>query len=49
MTKVELASKPYAPEFILDDSEEIIGIYGSKDSHAEFASLGFIVWKPPHF
>ena len=46
--KVEttLAVQPYGSEFVIGDSEEIIGIYGQKD-HEVFFNLGFIVWTPP--
>jgi len=30
----------------LEDGEEIIGLYGNKDSRKWFINLGFIVWKP---
>jgi hypothetical protein len=31
ITKVEVDNnKPYGPDFVLDDSEEIIGIYGNQ-------------------
>ena len=36
----------YSTEFVLDDAEEIIGIFGKTDSD-KVDSLGFIVWKPP--
>ena len=42
----------FAPDQLLNDDEEILGIYGSKDVSAgdnRFASIGFIVWKPPKF
>ncbi len=33
ITKVELSdSSGYGPEFVLDDSEEIIGIFGTKEA-----------------
>ena len=42
--------KEDAKEVILEDGEEIIGVYGTKDKNGEgwFNSLGFIVWKPPN-
>ena len=47
ITKVEtLTGKPYGPEFVLKDSEEIIGIYGYKDDDY-YWQLGFIAWTPP--
>ena len=50
IAKVELYSrKAYGPEFMLDDSEEIIGIFGTKDPSPDLYQLGFIVWKPPRF
>ena len=47
ITKVELNNdKPYGPEFLIDDYEEIIGIYGTKNGvHDRINQLGFIVWK----
>ena len=30
----------------LNDGEEIIGIFGNKDSYIDFTNLGFIVWTP---
>jgi hypothetical protein len=48
ITKVELSNnKPYGPDFVLDDSEEIIGIYGTQNKNDYIYQLGFIVWKPP--
>ncbi len=48
ITKVELCDeRGYGPEFVLDDSEEIIGIFGTKDVKDHIYQLGFIVWKPP--
>ncbi len=45
--KVETnAGVPYGSEFVIGDSEEIIGIYGNKDDEI-FFGLGFIVWTPP--
>jgi hypothetical protein len=45
--KVETcAGYSYGTEFVLDDGEEIIGIFGKKDSNS-IDGLGFIVWKPP--
>lgn len=40
----------FAADQLLNDDEEIVGIYGRKDVSAgdnRFASIGFIVWKPP--
>jgi hypothetical protein len=49
ITKIELNNDSgYGPEFVLDDKEEIIGIFGTKDLDF-FLQLGFIVWKPPQF
>ena len=48
ITKVELHNgRPYGPEFVLADDEEIIGIYGTQKESNYFEQLGFIVWKPP--
>ena len=50
ITKVELCDNSgYGPEFLLDDSEEIIGIFGKKDPSTDLYQLGIIVWKPPQF
>ena len=47
LTKVETQTgKPIGPEFVIADSEEIIGIYGWKNDEA-YSNLGFIVWQPP--
>ena len=45
-------SYDFAPDLLLNDDEEIVGFYGSKNTSANdnrFASIGFIVWKPPKF
>ena len=39
---------PYDKDFKIEDSEEIIGIYGHESSHF-ILSLGFLVWQPPFF
>ncbi len=44
--KDETYSRTYGTEFVLDDGEEIIGIFCRKDSDS-IAGLGFILWKPP--
>ena len=48
ITKVETYIYTFGEETVLDDDEEIIGVYGTEkvDTHY-FAQLGFIVWKPP--
>ncbi len=47
IAKVETEiGKPYGPEFVIADSEEIIGIYGYKGNDY-YEQLGFIVWTPP--
>ncbi len=48
LVKVEtFAGKPYDTDFKIEDSEEIIGIYGhERDDY--IAQLGFLVWQPPH-
>jgi hypothetical protein len=37
------------PDVLLEDEEEIIGVYGTKekDRDGDLTCLGFIVWKPP--
>ena len=48
LVKVETyADKPYYTDFKIEDSEEIIGIYGHEQDDY-IAQLGFIVWQPPH-
>jgi hypothetical protein len=41
----------FGPEQILLDGEEVIGVYGHKnsDGSGDFRSIGFIVWTPPDF
>ncbi len=47
LTKVETcAGAPYDTDFKIEDSEEIIGIYGWEDNSA-IAQLGFLIWTPP--
>ena len=47
--KIELnkGGQPYGQEFVLDDDEEIIGMFGSVNGTLVLKQLGFIVWKPP--
>ena len=49
VAKVELKSggKPYGQESVLNDDEEIIGMYGTLHDTYWIRQLGFIVWKPP--
>ena len=49
ISKIAPGNAPFAPDQILEDEEEIIGVYGTKNvnNDGEFPSLGFIVWKPP--
>ncbi len=51
LAKVEVGNngKSYGPESVLNDDEEIIGMFGTKDCANFFDQLGFIVWKPPKF
>ena len=51
LAKVEVGNngKSYGPESVLNDDEEIIGMFGTKDWANFFDQLGFIVWKPPKF
>ena len=47
-TKLEFRDgRPYAPESVLTDDEEIIGIFGTRECTEYLDQLGFIVWKPP--
>ena len=49
IAKVEtLTGFPYDTDFVIADSEEIIGIYGYKDDE-NYYQLGFLVWTPPRF
>ena len=49
IAKVETkAGYSYGTEFVIADSEEIIGIYGYKDD-LRYYQLGFLVWTPPRF
>jgi len=48
IAKHEEYTEPYGPEFVLEDDEEIIGVYGaSSDLDDVIYNLGFIVWNPP--
>jgi hypothetical protein len=49
ITKIELSynERPYGPEFVLADGEEIIGIFGTSNATSCLEQLGFIVWNPP--
>jgi hypothetical protein len=42
------AGAPYDTDFKIEDSEEIIGIYGAANIQY-ISSLGFLVWQPPRF
>jgi hypothetical protein len=47
LAKVETrAGKPYDTDFKIEDSEEIIGIYGYECAES-IAQLGFLIWTPP--
>jgi hypothetical protein len=50
ITRISVYEYAFAPDQMLADDEEIIGIYGDKDyagAHPYVASIGFIVWKRP--
>jgi hypothetical protein len=50
ITRISTQEVNFAPDQILADDEEIIGIYGDKDyagTDTCVASIGFIVWKRP--
>ena len=51
ISKIESEKKDFAPDVLIEDDEEIIGVYGTKnqDSSGDFFSIGFIVWKPPNY
>ena len=47
LAKVEKeAGKPYDTDFKIEDSEEIIGIYGYEGTNY-VSQLGFLIWTPP--
>ncbi len=47
LAKVETkAVKPYDTDFKIEDSEEIIGIYGYENDDI-ISQLGFLIWTPP--
>ena len=49
IAKVETyAGYYYDTDFVIADSEEIIGIYGYKAGNG-YHQLGFLVWTPPQF
>ena len=49
LAKVETEfGKGYDTDFTIEDSEEIIGIYG-KDYSEAIGQLGFLIWTPPQF
>ena len=51
IAKIVSSERNFAPDQILEDDEEIIGVYGTKsiNDYGLFSSLGFIVWKPPNY
>ena len=51
IAKIVASGNSFAPDQILEDDEEIIGVYGTKDQRSDgiFDSMGFIVWKPPNY
>jgi hypothetical protein len=51
ISRIVPGNERFAPDVILEDEEEIIGVYGTKDVNTDgnFYSLGFIVWKPPNY
>ncbi len=49
LAKVEtLTGFSYDTDFKIEDSEEIIGIYGYECSN-RITQLGFLIWTPPQF
>jgi hypothetical protein len=44
--KLESANQ-YGPETVLDDDEEIIGVFGTRNLENYISQLGFLIWKPP--
>ncbi len=46
IAKIEVLNDNPGQEMQLNEGEEIIGIYGHKDSENVFKNLGFIVWTP---
>ena len=46
IVKIEAFNNNPGQEMHLKDGEDIIGVYGHKNSYNEFTNLGFIVWTP---
>ena len=51
IAKILPFASEFTPDRILEDDEELIGVWGHKDSDGNgyFHNPGFIVWKPPKF
>jgi hypothetical protein len=48
LTKLQSYQQQFGPDQELAEGEEIIGIHGTRNGHNQyFATIGFIVWKPP--
>lgn len=46
--RVASYQQAFGDDQVLQEGEEIIGIYGTRNAHNNyFATIGFIVWKPP--
>ena len=46
IAKVEACNLNFGKDMQLEEGEEIIGVYGHKNSNFVFHNLGFIVWTP---
>jgi hypothetical protein len=49
ISKIVANANELGPEHVLAEGEEVIGVYGHKNSDGagDFRSIGIIVWKPP--
>jgi len=51
ISKIVAFANELVPEHVLAEGEEVIGVYGHKNSNSsgDFHSIGIIVWKPPQW
>ena len=48
LAKIQSYAQQFGADLDLAEGEEIIGIYGTRNAHNQyFATIGFIVWRPP--
>ena len=45
-TTICSSSYGYNRSYILDEDQEIIGLYGTKANEEAFSSIGFLTWNP---